>query len=171
MRSTDISDADWQALLVVYENRCAYCGEVPMRNGKVVMCVEHAIPFCRGGWDATDNVFPACASCNNSKNSLTPLEFFAVRIGLLERTSPKNHDVYVRVVDDSPVPPTPFEWKRMRGRVVNSIRCAYATRFDVLGDEELLALAQRIGDGGWAVEEFAEAIAERAVTPQRSGGR
>jgi hypothetical protein len=52
--------------------RCAYCQlYCPEHYG-----VDHAIPVARGGTDDIENLFAACRSCNTSKGTLTPLQFW-----------------------------------------------------------------------------------------------
>lgn len=42
---------------------CAYCKKRPGNT------LDHVIPIARGGWNAPDNVLPACMTCNASKGT------------------------------------------------------------------------------------------------------
>lgn len=52
----------WEGLLCVFGNSCAYCGREGLRLEQ-----EHVIPLSRGGHTTADNIVPACRSCNASK--------------------------------------------------------------------------------------------------------
>ena len=52
------------------KGECAYC-LAPATE------YDHIIPRGRPGWDAPDNMVPACVRCNRSKASRTPEEWFA----------------------------------------------------------------------------------------------
>ena len=45
-----------------FEDRCLYCGD-PYKH------IDHFIPLSRGGKHVLDNLVPACAFCNSSKNN------------------------------------------------------------------------------------------------------
>ncbi|MFG2635302.1 HNH endonuclease [Streptomyces sp. NPDC048362] len=47
---------------------CVYCG----RESETA---DHVIPWARQGYDGTDNMVPACKSCNRFKSDRTPAEF------------------------------------------------------------------------------------------------
>jgi len=64
-----LSAADWRAILVFWEHRCAYCGI----GGKLE--ADHRIPLARGGTSAKENIIPACPRCNRRKNTMTEDEF------------------------------------------------------------------------------------------------
>ena len=49
---------------------CVYCGSSDALEW------DHIIPLSRGGPDSPDNLVRACASCNRSKGSKTPSEFY-----------------------------------------------------------------------------------------------
>lgn len=74
VRST-LTPAEWGALLVAHDYRCAYCG-VP---GGTHM--DHVVPLSRGGENTAANVAPACRACNLSKRAL-PLDVWAKSRGL-----------------------------------------------------------------------------------------
>lgn len=67
-----LTEADWEASLQFFGNRCAYCGDaaVPLHQ-------EHVVPLSVGGGYEADNIVPACARCNRSKRD-SPLEAWAV---------------------------------------------------------------------------------------------
>ncbi|MFI1213869.1 HNH endonuclease [Streptomyces sp. NPDC020802] len=61
-------------LMVLFANGgcCVYCG----RESETV---DHVIPWARRGYDGTDNMVPACKTCNQSKSDRTPAEFVMAR--------------------------------------------------------------------------------------------
>ena len=65
----DFIAADWQAVLIHYDNKCAYCGEA-----KMALELEHIIPISRGGNNTISNIVPACEACNDKKYVSTPAE-------------------------------------------------------------------------------------------------
>jgi hypothetical protein len=52
----------WRALVVAFEQRCAYCGGVGKR-----LTIEHVRPIRLGGRTELDNIVPACFRCNRDK--------------------------------------------------------------------------------------------------------
>jgi hypothetical protein len=68
----DISDKEWQACLVYFNNECAYCGlkaedHYNMYSGKLrkeSLNKEHAI---HNGANNISNCIPSCKSCNDRK--------------------------------------------------------------------------------------------------------
>lgn len=60
----------WQALLVLFDNRCAYCDAAD-----VLLVQEHMIPLSRGGAHALENIVPSCGPCNGRKWTKTAEEF------------------------------------------------------------------------------------------------
>lgn len=65
-----LTASQWEAILALHENRCAYCGryDVPMTQ-------DHVVPISRGGSHSAENVVPACKSCNSGKGARTPEEW------------------------------------------------------------------------------------------------
>lgn len=59
-----VTREQWQALLDSYLGLCIYCG-APATD------MDHVDPLSKGGAHDTDNVAPACGSCNSSKNNYT----------------------------------------------------------------------------------------------------
>lgn len=53
-------------------NRCAYCGSTENLHW------EHIIPKSRGGPDTIDNQVQACQTCNISKGSKDPFEWYGI---------------------------------------------------------------------------------------------
>jgi len=52
---------DWEKLLKIYNNRCAYCGaERPLER-------DHIMPIIAGGKHEPINIIPACQTCNRAK--------------------------------------------------------------------------------------------------------
>lgn len=66
----DLPPATWEHMKKQAENKCYYCGVVPVRLHR-----EHKIPLARGGPNSITNIVPACASCNQQKGILTDEEF------------------------------------------------------------------------------------------------
>ena len=64
-----LTEEEWQAILLSYDSRCAYCAD------RVEVEEEHVIPLVKGGGRTKDNIVPACTSCNKKKsiNLWTPL--------------------------------------------------------------------------------------------------
>lgn len=52
-----------QAIKDSWNNRCVYCGSSDN------LTLDHVLPKACGGHDTTNNVVPACRSCNQSKGS------------------------------------------------------------------------------------------------------
>ena len=61
----------WEAILTLHGNRCAYCGRDDVR-----MTQDHVVPITRGGGHTADNVVPACLSCNSKNGARTPEEWW-----------------------------------------------------------------------------------------------
>jgi 5-methylcytosine-specific restriction endonuclease McrA len=59
-----VTVAEWRALVVTYQGRCAYCGITPKR-----LEADHVIPVIHGGTNTIGNIVPACPKCNNRKRT------------------------------------------------------------------------------------------------------
>lgn len=71
-RGAEVSDfdaAEWEALLELYDHRCAYCGE---RSEDITQ--DHIVPLSEGSNHTLINIVPACRSCNSRKGARTPKE-------------------------------------------------------------------------------------------------
>ena len=55
---------EWSSILEVFGHRCAYC-----LRGDVKLTMDHVHPVSRGGPHTSDNVVPACVSCNSKKGA------------------------------------------------------------------------------------------------------
>ena len=62
--------AEWQALVVAWDRRCAYCSD-----GSAKLQPDHRLPVARGGANSIDNILPACPPCNFRKHTMTEEEF------------------------------------------------------------------------------------------------
>jgi len=65
--------AQWEALKLIYNNRCAYCGRKMKRLTK-----DHIVPISQGDpaeVDGIENILPACKSCNSRKNIRQPFPY------------------------------------------------------------------------------------------------
>jgi hypothetical protein len=61
-----------QRRFALFGNRCAYCGAGARHcrnHGAERLSVEHVLALVAGGLDEPDNIVPACAACNSSKNT------------------------------------------------------------------------------------------------------
>lgn len=61
-------------------NRCLYCGK---EVDQTAATLDHYYPWARGGSDHPDNLATACIDCNSAKGEMLPLNFIAVKHGLL----------------------------------------------------------------------------------------
>ena len=66
----DLTNNDWQNILIQYNHSCFYCGET-----NPILRMEHKIPVIKGGGFTKDNIVPACERCNYRKRSMTIDEF------------------------------------------------------------------------------------------------
>ena len=57
----------WQAVVVAYKGKCAYCGAKPKK-----LTIDHVLPLARGGHHIAENVVPACLPCNQHKHTGPP---------------------------------------------------------------------------------------------------
>lgn len=60
----------------VYERdkwTCAYCSR-EMRNDKRSACLDHVIPYSKGGTNREQNLVTCCKKCNAEKSDKTPIE-------------------------------------------------------------------------------------------------
>lgn len=64
-----LTSADWEQILIDFDNKCAYCGS------QEKLCQEHFIPVSKGGGYTKRNILPACLSCNNKKRNKHPADW------------------------------------------------------------------------------------------------
>jgi 5-methylcytosine-specific restriction endonuclease McrA len=69
-----VSTEQWVTVKADYSGLCAYCGTMPDK-----LQMDHIEPLSKGGAHDTENVAPACRSCNASKNNRTLLIWLALR--------------------------------------------------------------------------------------------
>lgn len=67
--------------------RCWYCGYEPQHTSVDYLTIDHVIPKTYGGSDRTENLVPACRSCNSSKGN-KGLEDFRRHVSLRENEIP-----------------------------------------------------------------------------------
>jgi 5-methylcytosine-specific restriction endonuclease McrA len=60
----------WHDICKRYDYSCAYCGSP--HN----LTMDHVVPISKGGKTTSDNVIPACISCNSSKKDKDMLEWY-----------------------------------------------------------------------------------------------
>lgn len=61
---------EWQNTLEYFNNQCAYCG------AETKLCREHVVPISKKGLNETQNIVPACISCNSSKKDKDMLDWY-----------------------------------------------------------------------------------------------
>ena len=59
---------EWEKILDLYDNRCAYCG------AKADLQQDHIIPVSKGGKHEAANVVPSCRRCNSFKRVKLPAD-------------------------------------------------------------------------------------------------
>ena len=69
LKST-LTSKQWEIIKKEFNYRCAYCGE------KKKLTQEHFIPICNSGEHTTNNIIPACLSCNSKKQSKDFFEWY-----------------------------------------------------------------------------------------------
>lgn len=74
LRTTErITREKWEQICARFNNECVYCG-----TGENIT-IEHLVPVSRGGTNASDNLAPACHSCNSGKRNKTFSEYLIWR--------------------------------------------------------------------------------------------
>ena len=62
LNSDLVSEKDWLGIVDIFNGCCAYC----LKQGKLSM--DHFRPLSKGGCHSSNNIVPACRSCNSSKH-------------------------------------------------------------------------------------------------------
>lgn len=72
----DLTVAQWEEILIAYNNRCVYCPDTcwRCRQHKHALTKDHIIPLSKGGAHTARNIVPACRSCNAKKWNRAPLK-------------------------------------------------------------------------------------------------
>lgn len=65
-----LTQKEWKDILEKCDHRCVYCNRQMKRLTK-----DHVLPASRGGGYTSENIVPACGSCNSRKHNKTPEEF------------------------------------------------------------------------------------------------
>lgn len=65
---------EWDDLLEASRGVCTYCRQCVGRDN---LGRDHRIPLVRGGSDAIENLVPCCGPCNESKRTMTDVEYVA----------------------------------------------------------------------------------------------
>lgn len=68
--SATLTGEQWDRIVSKFNRRCAYCGE------EKLLCRDHFIPLTGGGELTTNNIIPACGSCNSSKGNRDPFIWY-----------------------------------------------------------------------------------------------
>jgi len=58
-----LTTEQWETIKQYFNDKCAYCGE------SKPLTVEHFVPVSKLGELSTNNILPACSSCNSSKGA------------------------------------------------------------------------------------------------------
>ena len=66
----DMTHRDWNDSTAFFKYECAYCGTV------TALVREHVVPVKHGGGTTRNNIVPACAKCNGSKNASDMVTWF-----------------------------------------------------------------------------------------------
>ena len=79
-------------LLEKWGRECAYCGttDTPLE-------IEHVVPRSRGGSNRVSNLTLSCHPCNQSKDALSLVDFFATDKGLKKRLKANGHTANARL--------------------------------------------------------------------------
>lgn len=64
----------WKETVIFFNGECAYCGCTTRKGERLTR--DHLIPVSKGGLTEQDNIVPACARCNSSKNKDDWREWF-----------------------------------------------------------------------------------------------
>ncbi len=67
----NFSEEEWLFCLEFFESKCAYCGVYDDN-----LTLDHFVPVAQLGSFTSDNVVPACSSCNSSKRDSDFFEWF-----------------------------------------------------------------------------------------------
>ncbi|MZK53479.1 HNH endonuclease [Clostridium beijerinckii] len=65
-----LNEEQWINIKNYFNNRCAYCGK------ELHLEQEHFIPITKGGEYSSNNIIPACRSCNASKHDKDFFEWY-----------------------------------------------------------------------------------------------
>lgn len=61
--ASTLTVSQWEVIKQSFNNCCAYCGS------EAELFQEHVTPLVKGGTYTSDNIIPACKSCNSSKGT------------------------------------------------------------------------------------------------------
>ena len=73
-----LTTEQWQAILTAYKHLCAYCRAKESKSRPLTQ--DHVIPLSKGGGTTSDNIVPACQSCNSRKQSGPPSTIPSLRL-------------------------------------------------------------------------------------------
>lgn len=68
--TVDYDIKKWEECKTEFNNICCYCGKADQ------LTQDHFIPLSKGGEYTTNNIIPACKSCNSSKNNRGFFEWY-----------------------------------------------------------------------------------------------
>ncbi|WP_240312645.1 RNA-guided endonuclease IscB [Vreelandella aquamarina] len=120
-------------LLEKWGRECAYCGtaDTPLE-------IEHVIPRSRGGSNRVSNLTLSCHPCNQSKDALSLVDFFATDKGLKKRLKANGHTANARL-------------ERVQRQLKQPLRDASAinaTRWALFNALKATSLPVAVGTGG-----------------------
>lgn len=73
----DLTEEQWQAILRLQKNKCAYCDK--LFNGQRPATKDHVIPIMGEGTHTAENIVAACRRCNSAKNHVANRVMFHQR--------------------------------------------------------------------------------------------
>lgn len=94
--------------------RCAYCGK---ELNPFIFSVDHLIPLSKGGPDETENMMPACKSCNSSKGTKLLEDFRELIHNRPIRALITSYDVIKAHFESGYLPPE--DWKIFDAGIAN----------------------------------------------------
>jgi len=120
-------------LLEKWGRECAYCGttDTPLE-------IEHVVPRSRGGSNRVSNLTLTCHPCNQSKDALSLVDFFATDKGLKKRLKANGHTANARL-------------ERVQRQLKQPLRDASAvnaTRWALFNALKATSLPVAVGTGG-----------------------
>lgn len=59
---------EWKDVVIFFGGECAYCGKTMKKGERLTR--DHLVPVSEGGLTTSENIVPACKSCNSSKGAM-----------------------------------------------------------------------------------------------------
>lgn len=120
-------------LLEKWGRECAYCGtaDTPLE-------IEHVVPRSRGGSNRVSNLTLSCHPCNQSKDALSLVDFFATNKGLKKRLKANGHAANARLE----------RVKRQLKQPLRDASAVNATRWVLFNALKAMGLPVAVASGG-----------------------